>query len=147
MSEHLVTNADDVDIIIEDATGSQVGTPQALGRMVVDDFSITIANDNNPVSGVGFQIPAGVSMGDVTYEWSFTMMGSDTDVFDKLSDSKGRSKTFSMTARHVNDDGNIVWEYALQFCFTNSEEIGATTSDPMEVPVEGGAVRLEKVTN
>lgn len=139
-----ITNANDVELVLE-REDAQVGTGQSLGRMVVDDFSLTTENDNESVSGVGFDLPAGVSRGDVTYSWSFTMLGTDTDVLDMVSDDVGRTRLFSMTARKVADDGTVEWEYALQTCYTNNEEISASSGDPMEVPVEGGAVRLEKI--
>lgn len=144
MAENIVTNSNDVEIVLE-RLGNKAGTADAFGRMVVDDFTLTRNEDNSLVGGVGFRQPGGMTGGDITYEFSFTMMGSDTNVFSIISDSDGESNVFALTARKVNDDDTIAWEYALGFCKANTEEVDLSTGDAMEYPVDGVGFRYERV--
>lgn len=146
MADNIVTNANDVEIVIERlADGTKAGTAQALGRMIVDDFSLTAEEDDSLVSGVGFQVPAGISNGDITYSWSWTMMGSDTNVMEIISDSNGKSLPFSLVARKVNEDGTVEWERSLGFCKRTSEEDSLSSGDPSELSVEGIGFRYDRV--
>lgn len=141
----VITNANDVELVLEQGS-SKVGTPRTMGRIVVDDFTITREEDDSLVSGVGFRLPGGVSYGDITFGWSFTMMGHDTDVFDLVATDDGESQAFSFTARKTDEDGNIEFEFALDTCLATTEEYSGTSGDPTEYPVEGIAVSMERVT-
>lgn len=148
MSEHLITNANDVELILEtgdvDAGGNRRGTPQSMGRIVVDEFTVTKSEDDSLVSGVGYRLPAGITNGDIEHEFSFTMMGQDVATFEMIAESDGRSRVFSFTARKTDGDGNVEWEYALDTCKATSEELSASSGDPMEYAVEGIAVAVDK---
>lgn len=142
MAEHVVTNANDVHIVIQ-ADGQQRGTFQDMGRIVVDDFSVTKEEDDTVESGIGQRLPAGVSYGDVTFNYSFTMLGDDVDVFQMVANSDGTSRPFSLSAMKLDDDGNVTWEVALDTCVTTSEEWSGSSGDPMEYSVEGIAVSMD----
>jgi hypothetical protein len=144
MAENIVTNSNDVEVVLE-RLGEKVGTSEALGRMIVDDFTLTREEDDSLVHGLGFAEPGGLTNGDRSYSFSFTMMGSDTNAFDIISDSDGASNVFSLTARKVAEDGTIEWEYALGVCKATTEEIDLSTGDAMEYPVEGIGFRYERV--
>lgn len=141
---NIITNANDVELVLE-GDGDKVGSDKSLGRIVVDDFTITREEDDSTVSGVGFRLPAGLTYGDINFSFSFTMIGSDTDVFRTLSDDQGRGKLFSFTARKTDDNGNLEWEYALDTCSATTDEFSGSSGDPTEVPVEGVAVGYERV--
>lgn len=141
MSEHVVTNADQVDLILQ-AGDSKKGTAQDMGRIVVDDFSVTKDEDDTLESGIGQRLPAGVSFGDVEFNFSFTMLGDDVDVFKMIANADGISKTFSFTALK-QEDGDTQWEVALDTCVTTSEEWSASSGDTMEYSVEGIAVSMD----
>lgn len=145
MSEHIITNANDVELILESG-GTKRGTPRDMGRIVVDEFTITREEDDSLVSGVGFRLPAGVTYGDIEFGWSFTMIGEDTEVFDMVSTEDGRSRAFSFTARKTDSDDTLQWEIALDTCVTTSDEYSATSGDPSEVPLEGIATDYERIT-
>lgn len=148
MSEHLVTSANDVELILEGSSRTR-GTQRELGRIVVDEFTITREEDDSLVSGVGFSLPAGISNGDVTHNFSFTMMGQDVDTFEMVATRNGRSNVFSFTARKTRpiegvDDVELEWEFSLETCKATSEELTASTGDTMEYAVEGIAVSVDK---
>lgn len=140
---NIVTNANDVELILESG-GTKAGTSRSMGRIVVDDFSISTTEGNDAVSGVGFRTPAGVTFGDVNYNWSFTLMGSDLNVFDMVANPDGTSKVFSFTARKTDDEGVVEFEFALDTCFKTDDDYGGTSGDPTEYSVEGGAVSLDR---
>lgn len=141
MAEQVITNADDVDLIIQSGSAKR-GTAQDMGRIVVDDFSITKEEDDTLESGVGQRLPAGVSYGDVTFGYSFTMLGEDVDVFQMVANSDGTSRPFSFTALK-QEDGETLWEVSLDMCVTTNEEWSASSGDPMEYAVEGIAVSMD----
>lgn len=145
MSEHLVTNANDVELVMEGDSGRR-GTPQNMGRIVVDDFTITREEDNSFPSGVGHRLPVGVSRGDVEFSFSFTMQGEDVDVFEMVATQDGLSVPFSFTAQKPPEDGSegVEWQFALETCLAGTEELTGTSGDPMEYSVEGGAVSIDK---
>jgi hypothetical protein len=144
MAENLITNANDVELVIESIDeNNRRGTPAGMGRLVVDEFTITREEDDTLESGVGHRLPVGLSNGDITHSFSFTMMGDDVSLFEAVATKNGRSKLFSFTARK-REDGEIVWEYALDICKATSEEVTASSGDPMEYAVDGIAVRVDK---
>lgn len=143
MAENIITNANDVELVLESGS-SQRGTAKDMGRIVVDDFSISREEDDTLESGVGHRLPVGISNGDVEFSFSFTMMGEDVSVFEMVADADGRSQAFSFTARKTDDQNNIEWEYALDTCKATSEELSGSSGDPMEYAVEGIAVSLDK---
>lgn len=143
MAENIITNANDVELILEGDRTSR-GTPQSMGRIVVDEFTITRDEDGELVSGVGFQLPAGITNGDIEHSFSFTMQGQDVAVFDMVATGDGRSKIFSFTARKTDEEGSVEWEFALDTCKAQTEEISASSGDPMEYSVDGIAVSVDK---
>lgn len=142
---NVITNANDVELVLEQG-GTKVGSPRNMGRIVVDEFTITREEDDSLVSGVGFRLPAGVTYGDITFSWDFTMMGSDTDTFDMVANEDGESTAFSFTARKTDDNGDIEFEFALDTCVTTSEEYSGSSGDATEYPVSGIAVSMERIT-
>lgn len=143
MAEHIITNANDVELFLQRG-GEQRGTPREMGRIVVDEFSITKEEDDSLVSGVGFRLPGGITNGDVTFNFSFTMQGEDVSTFEMISAADGTSNVFSFTAQRPDEEGNIQWEVALDTCKATTEEITASSGDPMEYSVEGIAVSMDK---
>jgi len=145
MAENVITNANDVELIMQ-AGDTKRGTKQSLGRIVVDDFSITRDEDSELVSGVGLRLPAGISSGDVEHGFSFTMMGEDVSVFEMVATQDGISRPFSFTAQKRDGDA-VEWQFALDTCKATSEEISASSGDAMEYAVEGIAVSVDKQGN
>lgn len=142
MAENVITGANDVELVLE-ADGTSRGTAQSMGRIVVDEFSITREEDDELVSGVGFRQPGGIRNGDITYGFSFTMMGQDVSVFEMVATKDGESRPFSFTARKI-EDGAVEWEVALDTCKATSEEMSASSGDSLEYAVEGIAVSIDK---
>lgn len=143
MANNLITNANDVELIIESG-GVQRGTADSMGRIVVDEFSITKEEAGDTVSSVGTQFPRGHTNGDVTYTFSFTIMGEDVTVFETVADQQGASKFFSFTAYKEEDDGTLRWEFALDGCKAGTEEISGSSGDPIEYAVDGSAIGEDK---
>ena len=147
MANNIITNADDVDIILEsEVSDTRRGSPNSMGRIVADEFSISVGQTITSVSGVGYNTPAGLSKGDLEYSFSFVINGDDTTVMDMVSDADGDSLPFSYTARKVDDNGDVQWEYSLGTCLADTEEISGTTDETMQMSVEGLAVTVDKET-
>jgi len=144
MADNKITNANDVELILESPDGTNRGTSQSMGRIVVDDYSFGREEDSELVSGVGFQLPAGISDGDITFSFSFTMMGEDVSTFQMIANADGTSNIFSFTAQRPDDEGTVIWEYALDTCKATSEEISGSSGDTTEYAVEGIAVSVDK---
>lgn len=139
MSEHLVTNANDVELIIKSDD-----TTLKSAKIVVDEFTITREESADHVSGVGKQNPHGLTNGDITHSFSFTMMGENVDLFEMVATSGGKSKTFSFTAQKLTDGGSIKWSYSLDTCKATTEELSGTSGDPIEYAVDGNATSVSK---
>lgn len=142
MAENIITNANDVELFLESGD-TQRGTAQSMGRIVVDEFTITREEDDTLESGVGHRLPAGISNGDIEFSFSFTMMGQDVTTFEMIASGDGKSNVFSFTAQ--KRDGEVIeWQFALDTCKATKEEITASSGDPMEYGVEGIAVSVDK---
>lgn len=142
MAENIITNANDVELVLQ-AGGTKRGTTGELGRVVVDEFSITREEDDELVSGVGFRLPAGITNGDIEHGFSFTILGQDVATFEMIATADGKSRIFSFTARK-RDGSTVEWEYALDTCKATMEEISGSSGDTMEYQVEGIAVSVDK---
>lgn len=142
MADNIITNANDVELVLE-RDGTKRGTASGMGRVVVDEFSITREEDDSLESGVGHRLPAGITNGDITHSFSFTITGQDVTVFDMIATKDGRSRVFSFTARK-RDGSTIEWEYALDTCKATTEELSGSSGDPTEYSVEGIAVTVDK---
>lgn len=142
MAENIITNANDVELFIQSGENTR-GTEAQMGRVVVDEFTITRDEDDELVSGVGHRLPAGITNGDIEHSFSFTIQGEDVQVFEMVATGDGRSKVFSFTAQK-RDGGTVQWEFALDTCKATTEEMSGTSGDPMEYSVEGIAVSVDK---
>lgn len=142
MANNIVTNADDVDIILE-SDGEKHGTPNSMGRFNANEFTLTVDQDITSEGMVGQNTPAGLSKGDLEYSFSFTVVGQDTTMMDMVSDDTGDSLPFSMTARKV-DGGETQWEYSIETCLADTEEITGTSGETLEVSVEGLGAGFDK---
>lgn len=145
MAENVVTNANDVEVVLEaqDVGGSMSTTD--IGRFIVDEFTLTRNEEDETVSGISVRTPEGFSNGNITYEFEWTMMGSDTDVFERVSTENGRSRVISLTVRKTDDDGTIEFEFALGAAKATSEEIDLSSGDSMEYPVSGVGWRYDRI--
>jgi hypothetical protein len=137
-----ITNANDVELILSSSNITR-GTSQSQGRIVVDEFSISREETSELISGVGMRLPAGYTNGDITHNFSFTMMGEDVRVFSMVAEQDGQSIPFDFTAQKVDGNGET-WSFALQTCKATSEEISGSSGDPVEYAVEGFAVGVIK---
>lgn len=142
----IITNANDVELVLEQG-GTKRGTSRSMGRIVVDDFSIGTTEGNESVSGVGFRTPAGATYGDIEYNWSFTILGQDLEVFEMIANERGEAVPFSFTARKTDDNGNIEFEFALDTCVKTDDTFDGSSGDATEFSVEGFAVSLDRVIN
>lgn len=142
MAENIITNANDVELVLQ-AGDTKRGTSADMGRVVVDEFTITREEDDSLESGVGMRLPAGITNGDIEHSFSFTIVGQDVATFEMIATADGRSNVFSFTARKRDGD-TIEWEYALDTCKATTEELTGSSGDPTEYSVEGIAVSVDK---
>lgn len=138
MAKNIVTNADDVELVVDFDDGPTV-------RVVAQDFTITAEQTINSISGISQTAPKGLTKGDLEYSFSFTVQGEDTSVMDNVSDDIGDALPFDFTASKLSDEGSDAqWEYALTTCLADTEEISGTTDEAMELSVEGMAAGFDK---
>lgn len=136
----LVTNADDVEVIIENESGNFI-------RVKAEEFTLTSEQDITSVSNVGQNIPRGLSKGDIEYTFSFTIEGDDTAIKQSVNDEVGDARPFGMTAGkpiEANESGagggdEYEWEYGFDLCLADTEEITGTTGETLGYSVEGMA--------
>lgn len=148
MADNIITNANDVDLIIQSnpasPSGEKRGTADSMGRIVVDDFSISKEEDDSLVSGVGHRLPGGITYGDITFGYSFTLQGEDVSLFEMVANERGESNIFSFTAQKTEDDGTMRWQVSLGVAISTSEEWSGTSGDPMEYSVDGIGFQMDK---
>lgn len=147
MAKNLVTNADDVDLYVDfsPATSDEDGETTAY-RLIAQDFTITVDQTINSISGISQNVPKGLTKGDIEYTFSFSVQGQDTKVMENVSDDDGDSTVFDMNATKTDDNGNIEWEYSLTTCLADTEEVSGSTDEAMELSVEGMAAGFDKET-
>jgi hypothetical protein len=142
MSENVITNANDVELIIE-YDGTQRGTSRELGRLTVDEVSISRESGDSLVNGIGGPQANGMTNGNVEWGFSFTMMGEDVATWEMVAEADGVPRFIDMTLR--KREGEVLrWEVALTGAKANSEEITASGDDPIEYTVEGAAISGDK---
>jgi hypothetical protein len=157
MADNIITNANDVELVIKevspkagagegDDTSVSSRNTASAARFVVDEFTITREEDDSLVSGVSRRLPNGFTNGDVVFNWDFTMMGDDVEVFQIVTSSDGTSNRFTMVARKYEDgdSGTLSWEYTLSPCKATSDEFTATSGDPTEKNISGIAAGFER---
>lgn len=142
--ENIITSANQVEVVLE-RSGTKRGTSPSMGRIVVDEYEISRTEDDSLGSGVGQRLPAGIIYGDIEFEWSFTLLGDDTRVFQMIATRDGKSVPFSMTARKTDENGTLQWEVGVDFCVATSDASSASSGDAHEVPVEGIAANYERI--
>lgn len=134
----LVTNADDVEIIIEPAEPNVWGVPTII-RIVGEDFTLTTDQDIASVSGFGQNAPKGLTKGDLEYSFDFNIEGENKDLMRAISDDIGDARPFAITARKPGD-----WEYSFTVALAESEEISGTTGEAIGLSVEGMAAGRDR---
>jgi hypothetical protein len=140
-----ITSANDIELVIE--RGSRISTTDTsspMGRMVVDEFSLSREQGSDHVPSVGENTAVGYYEGVSMWSFSWTMMGDDIDTFEIVTQDDGASQEFSFTARKVNDDGSVAWEEALISCTLTSEEKSASADEALEYSVEGIGVGYDR---
>jgi hypothetical protein len=99
------TNANDVSLVVSqverDENGTRTGatTIADTASIVVDEFSIDSDEDLEGLSGVGNPEALGISQGDVEHSFSFTVMGEDATLFQKLASDDGRAVELEIIVR------------------------------------------------
>lgn len=134
-----IQNANDVQLYLETTdSGTKRGTAPSLGRMVVDDFSITDEEDNSLEGGVGRREAAGHTLGNKTGSFEFTIKGEDLTLFTSIvRNTDGESIEFTFEARGLNTSVKAVG------CRYNSIEHSGSDGDVTEYAVSGTCVRVD----
>lgn len=143
-----ITSANDIELVVE--RGSDMATTDSsspMGRLVVDDFSLSREQGSDHVASVGESSAVGHYEGVSMHSFSFTMMGDDIDTFEIVTAPDGTSQQFAFTARKVTGDGVVQWEEALRTCTLTSEEKSASADDAMEYSVEGIGYNFDREYN
>lgn len=141
MADWNPTNANDVTIIVRQAQADATGGASITetGSAVVDDFSIDTEEDLESLSGVGNNVPQGISAGDIEYSFSFTLQGEDGDVVTGLvkNDSGKALEAVALDIQALFDTVSITLEEA----YAGTRNISGSSGDPTEMEVEGIAKR------
>lgn len=142
----LVTNADDVEVVIDsyEAPTDSIETPV---RIKANEFTISVEQDINSVGAISQNTPKGLTKGDLEYSFEFSIEGDDVDIQALVSGVQGDSYPFDMAARKPTTgeaDIQYEWEYSLETCLADTEEITGTTGEALGFSVEGMAAGLDK---
>jgi hypothetical protein len=145
MADNIITNANDVELVVKTVGGGTSRNTADAARFVVDEFTITREEDDSLVSGVSRRLPNGFTNGDIVFNWDFTMMGDDVEVFAIVTSDEGESLPFTMVARkYVEGEDTIKWEYKLTPCKATTDEFTATSGDPTEKNISGIAAGFDR---
>lgn len=134
----IITNANDVELVITHAAGR---TSTSMARIVVDDFSIERSATIESMSGVGSHLPQGISIGDVTFSFSFTINGVDASIMDGIAENDGMPTVCSSVQAN---DTNTGFSTKLMTCVIETDTFSATSGESAEIEVEGLATRMER---
>lgn len=129
--DKILTNANDVTLIVRYPDGTAEAGPQ--GRLVVDDFSMSRATDLTGHSGVGNHTPQKISIGDVSFEWEFTVEGEDRQLIENIATEGGVPREMIFTA--IARDTRI----KLSGAFTDEDTFEGTSGDATEMQISGMA--------
>lgn len=133
------TNTDDVTLIVSqvlrDDSGTRTGSTQLANTnaIVVDDFSIETSEDMEGLSGIGNAEPLGVSKGDISHSYSFTIQGEDATLFNGLTSDDGRAVELEIIV--VMED----YKDKLTGAWAGTRNVSGSSGDAVEYEVEGVA--------
>jgi hypothetical protein len=150
----LVTNANDVNVYlaplddggdglvgaVEDfLTGVSSGGPI---RVQADEFTLTSEQNISEVGDVGGDNPSelkGLSKGNLSHAFEFTIQGDQADVQSTVTRQNGDARPLEMRAEKPQEagDSDSSFTYALDLVLCESEEISGTSGDPLGYSVEG----------
>jgi len=133
-TENEVRSANDVELVVSGV--NERGTSRSMGRIIVDDFSLTRENDSELAHGVGYAMPAGIVDGSITFSGSMTILGEDRELLDTIADRDGNALVFAFVARSYNENDEVVWEQSLGYCKATSEEMSASSGDAVEYALD-----------
>lgn len=139
--EQIITNANDVTLTVSAPTGGDAdvnATAGPDGRLVVNDFSLTHSVDLTSHSGIGRNAPKGISIGDIEYEWEFTVQGEDVDLFTGIVSDDGIPLEINMTA-YMRDT-----QVGITGAFTEEDAIEGTSGDVAEMTFSGMATGMDR---
>lgn len=141
------TNTDDVTLIVSqvlrDDSGSRTGSTEIANTnaIVVDDFSIETEEDMEDLSGIGNAEALGVSKGDISHSFSFTVQGEDAELFNGLaSNDTGRAVELEIIV--VMED----YKDKLTGAWAGTRNVSGSSGDPVEFEVEGLATGRDSGT-
>jgi len=142
MVQNEVRSSNDVELVVSGI--NERGTPRSMGRIIVDDFSLSREQDSELAHGVGYAMPAGIVDGQITFSGSFTLLGEDRELLDNISDRDGNTRVFSVVARSYNENDEVVFEQSLDYVKATAEEFSASSGDAVEFSVDYIAVAYER---
>jgi hypothetical protein len=132
------TNADDVTLIVSqverDDSGARTGSTELANTnaIVVDDFSIETEEDMDDLSGIGNAEALGISKGDISHSFSFTVQGEDADLFNGLaSNDTGRAVELEIIVRMEDYKDKLTGAWA------GTRNVSASSGDAIEFEAEG----------
>lgn len=93
-----ITNANDVVLTVAALGVDGTIDAREMARAVVQDYNFTTSEDNTLISGAGLYQAKGVTRGNVTHEFSFTITGEDANLLETVATENGRSREIEFTA-------------------------------------------------
>jgi hypothetical protein len=136
LHESKIVNANNVDLYVTSAQGGQVVNTE---KMVVDEFTIGTDSDMSALSGVGDHDTQGMSLGDVTHNFSFTVQGEEAALFGSLARTDNGAPA-RLQLRAQGEDFDI----SLDNAFAETRDYSASSGDPLEYEVSGMAVSVSE---
>lgn len=127
MGVNELTSANDVVITIG-------GQNMTTAKLVVDDFELNENDEKELHSGVGNDTPVAMTRGNVTYDFSCTLLGEDASIWQSIANKK-------VDDDDVSDElGLVVKTNQRKFNFSkayvNGWSVSASDGDPLEISID-----------
>jgi hypothetical protein len=130
-----IVNANDAVLTVEYNDVEASAGPD--GRLLASDVSITRNRDLTSHSGIGRHAPKGISLGNVEYEWEFTLEGEDAELFTSIAADNGEANVLQMTLELTNTKAEVDGAYTGEDVIELSDgEVGEMTFSGMATGVD-----------
>lgn len=111
-----ITNANDMYVSVA-----------GIAPLPAEDFDLTVSQEKSLVHGAGRDEPRGHSVGNIEYEWEFTLEGEDAEFFNETA----KDKTFRITLRGQD------YKWTLGIATTIDRNFSGTDGEVVEYSANG----------
>lgn len=128
----LIINANNVDLYI---------LPPVASNYRLRASAVVVEREQNvqTISDISALNTSGFLLGQPVHQFEMTIVGFPDEFVDTFVDREiGFSTPFDALVSH-SDDGSREWEYSLETCVVENDELTTESGEPVEIAVEGYA--------